>query len=92
MKNVLGRAQIQSIEVMVGANRLRWFSHVSRMPEERLPRRLLKWTPTYGKRSRGRPKKSWLTCVRVDASLFTGRDDITVEDMLGLASDRVGWR
>ncbi|KAL5254332.1 hypothetical protein ACHWQZ_G013943 [Mnemiopsis leidyi] len=89
---VLERAQIQSIEVMVGANRLRWFGHVSRMPEERLPGRLLRWTPTHGKRSRGRPKKSWLACVREDASLFTGREDITVEDMLGLASDRVGWR
>ena len=90
--DVLERAHIQSIEVMLGANRLRWFGHVSRMPEERLPRRLLQWTPTHGKRSRGRPKKSWLTCVREDASLFTGRDNITVEDMLGLASDRVGWR
>ena len=94
MKNVdvLEKAHIQSIEVMLGLNRLRWFGHVSRMPEERLPRRLLEWTPTHGKRSRGRPKKSWLACVQVDASLFTGRDNVTVEDMIGLASDRRGWR
>ena len=92
MENV-ERAQIQSIEVnMVGVNRLRWFGHVSRMPEERLPRRLLKCTPTHGKRWRGRPKKSWLTCVRENASMLTGQVDILVEDMFGLVSGRVGWR
>ena len=90
--DVLERANIQSIEVMIGTNRLRWFGHVSRMPEDRLPRKLLNWAPTHGKRSRGRPKKSWLKCGREDASLFTGNEDVTTDEMMELASDRRGWR
>jgi hypothetical protein len=44
--------------VEIGSRRLRWFGHVSRMPEQRLPKYLLDWKPKHGKRSRGRPRKS----------------------------------
>ena len=62
------------------------------MPDDRLPKILLQWKPSHGKRSRGRPKKSWINCVREDAALFSGHDSITVDDMIDMADDRVKWR
>ena len=46
---VLKRAQINPIETYIGANRLRWFGHVSRMPDSRLPKYILNWTPAHDK-------------------------------------------
>ena len=65
---------------------------MGRMPEERLPRIPLKWTvDTYPWQKIERASQVLKvlikvlanSCVREDASLFTGRDDIKVEDMLG---------
>ncbi|MCP4473446.1 MAG: reverse transcriptase family protein [Gammaproteobacteria bacterium] len=91
-KEVLRRANINPIEVFIRASRLRWFGHVVRMSEERIPRYLLKWMPKHGKRSRGKLRKNWLTCVLEDASIFTGVNNITLDRAEQLASDRVQWR
>ena len=71
--------------------RLRWYGHVARMPEYRLPNYLLGWKPTHGKRSRGRPRKAWINCVHDDAISFTGDQDITLVDMLEMAGSRKQW-
>jgi len=47
------------------------------MPEERIPHYLLNWIPKHAVRSRGRPKKNWLSCVLEDAALVTGVDNIS---------------
>ena len=57
---VLRRANIAPVDVQIRVARLRWFGHVVRMPEERVPNYLLDWIPMHGKRSRGRPHKNWL--------------------------------
>ena len=66
--DVLERARINPIETCVGANRIRRFGHVSRMVSSRTPRYRLNWAPNHGKRSRGRPRKSWQKYVLEDAA------------------------
>ena len=48
--------------------------------------------PKHGKRSRGRPRKNWLSCVLEDAAIFTGVDNITIEDAEQQATNRAHWR
>ena len=88
---MLAQAQINNIETIVSSNRLRWFGHIVRMPDNRLPSFLLEWKPNYGKRSRGRPRKSWIECVREDATKFLEKD-VDLEDIKVLAWDRQQWR
>ena len=90
--DVLKRANIAPVDTFVRAARLRWFGHVVRMPEERTPNYLLHWIPKHGKRSRGRPRKNWLSCVLEDAAIFTGVDNITIEDAEQQATNRAHWR
>ena len=88
IEEVLERARINPVVRYISANRLRWFGHVSRMPDTRLPRYLLDWTPAHGKRSRGRPRKTWLKCVLEDA----GDPDIVLDEVRELAGNRKHWR
>ena len=89
---VLERAKINPVETYIGANRLRWFGHVTRMPDTRLPKYLLNWTPAHGRRSRGRPRKNWMKCLLEDVAAFTGNTDIDLEGASEIASDRKLWR
>ena len=89
--DVLERASICSLEDIIGSKRLRWFGHVSRMPEERLPLYLLDWKPKHGKRSRGRPRKSLNDVYIEDAENRMNRSGLTIDGMKSMASDRKKW-
>lgn len=91
-EEVLKQAQITSIEVFIASMRLRWYGHVVRMPDERLPKYILDNQPNYGKRTRGRPRKSWLSCIVEDANNFTGNGNLKLEEVRELALDRKHWR
>ena len=54
-----------------------------------IPDYLLHWVPRLSKRSRGRPRKNWLSCVLEDAALFSVADNITMNVP---ALYRVQWR
>ncbi|KAF2887748.1 hypothetical protein ILUMI_18425 [Ignelater luminosus] len=41
---------------------LRWYGQVSRMGEERWPKRILEWSPR-GRRRRGQPAVKWKTSI-----------------------------
>ena len=77
---------------IIAIYRLRWFGHVSRMPESRTPKYLLDWTPAHGRRSRGRPRRNWQKCVQEDAASFSGEADIQLDKAKELAKDRKHWR
>ena len=86
------QSTIISLADIIGSKRLRWFGHVSRMPEQRLPVYLLDWKPKHGKRSRGRPRKSLNDAFIEDAEKRMNRSGLTIDGMKSLASDRKGWR
>ena len=90
--DVLEKAQVTSLEVMVASMRLRWYGHVVRMPEDRLPKVLLDTKPNYGKRTRGRPRKSWMSCIKEDAANFLETPDIELDAVREMAQDRTHWR
>ena len=62
---------------------LNWYSHVQRIDEERLPRKILEWCPL-GKRRKGRPRKSWMQGVT------TGMREKGINNMEWV--DREEWR
>jgi len=39
------------------------YGHVQRMEERRLPKKVMKWSPS-GRRKRGRPKATWAEGIR----------------------------
>ena len=42
---------------------IKWYGHVQRMEEGRLPKKVMKWSPP-GRRKRGRPKLTWAQEIR----------------------------
>lgn len=91
-EEVLVQAGTGNVETLISSNRLRWFGHIARMSDSRLPKKLLDWKPNYGKRSRGRPRKSWISCVMDDATNILGDQHLSIEHLKELAQDRKQWK
>jgi len=81
------KAGITPAEHLLLKRQLRWLGHVTRMPDNRLPRRLLYGELTVGQRSVGRPKKRLIDHTK--ANLL--KCDIKPSDLEALASDRDIW-
>ena len=83
---VLKRARIQSVYILLKLPQLKRTYHVTRMPEERLPKKILDGELEMGKRSHGGQKKRYA----VKASL----EDFNVPTELWeqIAQDRAKWR
>ena len=56
---VLKRAWMQSVHTLLKLAQLRWTGHVTRMPDERLPKKILYGELQVGKRSHGGQKKPY---------------------------------
>ena len=79
---------MESIYAMLKRSQLRWAGHVCRMPDERLPKRLLYGELHHGKRSRGGQRKRYKDTLK--ASLKScGLDPETWE---ADAQHRSNWR
>ena len=73
---------------MLMKSQLRWAGHVARMPDNRLPKKLLFGELTQGKRSRGAPKKRFKDSLKASLKAFEIIPDTWESD----AQDRSGWR
>jgi hypothetical protein len=67
----------------VEAKQLKWYGHVKRVKEDRLPTKIYEWTPTERK-TRGRPRNTW----KKKAKQATDGRNLRGEDYL----DRNRWR
>jgi len=47
----------------IKTKQLKWYGHVQRMEEGRLPKKVMKGSPP-GRRKRGRPKATWTEGIR----------------------------
>ena len=63
----------------------RWYEHVERMCDERLPRQML-YGRVHGKKPRGRPRIGWWKQLR------TANPTISAAEMTRLARERQAWR
>jgi hypothetical protein len=67
----------------INGKQLKWYGHVQRMEEERLPKLVMKWNPP-GRRKRGRPKLTWMEGIQG----WMGEKGLVEEDW----NDRDEWR
>ena len=82
------KAGITPAEHLLLQRQLRWLRHVIRMPDNRLPRRLLYGKLTAGQRSVGRPKKRFIDHIKANLLKCNSKPS----DLEVLASDRDIWR
>ena len=85
---VLQRAKIESVHAFLKRSQLRLAGHVFRMPDKRLPRRLLYGELSEGKRSLGGQKKQYKNTLKASLK-FCGINSDTWKEM---AQVRPTWR
>ena len=85
---VLKRAGVQSVHTLLKLAQLRWTGHVTRMPDERLPTKILYGELQVGKRSHGGQKKRYKDTLKAFLKYF----NIPTESWEQIAQDRTKWR
>ena len=78
---------MQSIHTLLKAQ-LRWTGHVTRMPDERLPKKILYGELQVGKRSHGGQKKRYKDTLKASLKAF----NIPIVSWEQIAQDRTKWR
>ena len=86
--NIRESLNIESLLLRLERSQLRWYGHVTRMPQERTAKKLLCSTPI-GRRPRGRPRIQWRDYVE---DLSWSRLGIPAEHLSFVAEDRDAWR
>ena len=85
---VLKRAGMQSIHTLLKLAQLRWTGHVIRMPDKRLPKKILYGELQVGKRSHGGQKKRYKDTLKASLKDF----NIPTESWEQIAQVRTKWR
>ena len=78
-----GRLHLSGVEDMLRWGRLRWFGHLQRMDDETWPKKILDFAID-GRNPRGRPRKSWMDCIRSDMKSLGLKTS--------MAQNRTEWR
>ena len=79
---------MQSVHTLLKLAQLRWTGHVTRMPDERLPKKVLYGELQEGKRSQGGQKKRYKDTLKASLKDF----NIPIESWEQVAQDRTMWR
>ena len=85
---VLKKAKMQSVHTLLKLAQLRWTCHVTRMPDERLPKKVLYGELQEGKPSKGGQKKRSKDTLKALLKDF----NIPTESWEQAAQDRTKWR
>ena len=85
---VLKRAGMQSIHTLLKLAQLRWTGHVTRMPDERLSKKILYGEFQVGKHSHGGQKKRYKDTLKASLKDF----NIPTESWEHFAQDHTKWR
>ena len=80
--------KMQSVHTLLKLAQLRWTGHVTRMPDERLPKKVLYGELQEGKRSQGGQKKCYKDTLKASLKDL----NIPTESWEQAAQDRTKWR
>ena len=83
---------LTSIETMVRLSRLRYFGHVLRMNDSRLPNIMIHGEINKGSRGMGRPKINYRSCIKEDLKKFDLWDECQQSSLHDMISNRTKWR
>ena len=86
-EEVMRRTNEREMMKIITERRLRWFGHVVRMKESRVPKKVLEWKPE-GKRNRGRQKLTWREQISKDFNSM----DVSWSEACNIAEDRTQWK
>jgi len=75
----------ENIVNCIKAQRLSWFSHVQRMPETGVAKKIFKWNPLTT-RPRGRPKHRW------EYNIIQDRSQMEIKNWITCVQDRAKWK
>ena len=76
-----------NMSLKIKNRRLRWLGHVLRMPENRIPKVAMRWTPS-GRRKTGRSKTTWRRTVMKELEEM----GLTWGKAQAKARDRSAWQ
>ena len=85
---VLKKAKMQSVHTLLKLAQLRWTGHVTRMPDERLSKKVLYEEVQEGKRSQGDQEKRYKDTLKASLKDF----NIPTESWEQVAQDGTKWR
>ena len=85
---VLEKANMQRVHTLLKLAQLRWTGHVTRMPDQRLPKKVLYGELQEGKRSQDGQKKRYKDTPKASLKDF----NIPLESWEQAAQDRTKWR